>query len=44
MKTRMKIVVRTLTLSMVMLAAGCVVEPVGPGPGYYHHCGYYHCR
>jgi hypothetical protein len=24
--------------------SGCVVEPIGPSPYYYHHhCGYYHC-
>jgi hypothetical protein len=35
-----------LFLGLVSLTSGCLVVPVGPGPGpyYYHHCGYYHCR
>ena len=31
----MKTLLRTLLLGSVLLAAGCVVEPIGPGPGYY---------
>jgi len=38
----MPTILRMLLLSSALLAAGCVVVPVGPG--YYHHCGYYHCR
>jgi hypothetical protein len=32
-----------LLLGTVVLASGCIVVPVDH-PGYYHHCGYYHCR
>ncbi len=38
----MRILIRTLILGTAILASGCIVVPVGPG--YYHHCGYYHCR
>jgi hypothetical protein len=41
----MRTAIRAAILGLVMLAAGCVVEPAyGPGPHYYHHhCDYYHC-
>ena len=33
-----------ILLTAAVLATGCIVEPVGPGPYYYHHhCGYYRC-
>jgi len=36
----MKTLLRTLTLSIALLAAGCVVVPVGLALArYYHHCG-----
>jgi hypothetical protein len=40
----MKTLLRVLVLGSVLLAAGCIVVPVDGGPGYYHHCGYYHCH
>jgi hypothetical protein len=40
----MRTLIRILLLGTVVLASGCIVVPVGPGGGYYHHCGYYHCR
>jgi hypothetical protein len=37
----MRTLFRSLLLSTVVLASGCIVVPV-EGHGYYHHC--YHCR
>ena len=37
----MRLLNRLLILSALLLATGCVLEPLG-GSGYYGHQGYYH--